>query len=155
MFDNFTDSTKELIFNAQNLALENHNTIIEPIHILSSMALSNIENVDLLFRELKLNTNIFNQDLKNALKNLAKVDEIQSKIYFSKSVDFSLFICYTIIVPRDVPTRDTKKSDMVHWVKKDHEKSAKSPLEHFKKFQKGIDNLKRLWYNIIKKRVAT
>lgn len=85
MFDNFTDSTKELIFNAQNLALENHNTIIEPIHILSSMALSNIENVDLLFKELKLNTNIFNQDLKNALKNLAKVDEIQSKIYFSKN----------------------------------------------------------------------
>jgi len=52
MFDNFTDSTKELIFNAQNLALENHNTIIEPIHILSSMTLSNIESVNLLFHEL-------------------------------------------------------------------------------------------------------
>ena len=90
MFDNFTDSTKELIFNAQNLALENHNTIIEPIHILSSMTLSNIESVNLLFHELKLNTNLFNQDLKNALKNLAKVDEIQSKIYFSKNT-LSLF----------------------------------------------------------------
>ena len=62
MFDNFTDSTKELIFNAQNLALENHNTIIEPVHILSSMAISDIESVNLLFQELKLNSNIFNQD---------------------------------------------------------------------------------------------
>ena len=29
MFDNFTDSTKELIYNAQNIAIENKNTLIE------------------------------------------------------------------------------------------------------------------------------
>ena len=42
MFDNFTDSTKELIYGAQNLATENHNTLIEPVHILYSMANSSI-----------------------------------------------------------------------------------------------------------------
>ena len=45
MFDNFTDSTKELIFSAQNIAMQNHNTLIEPVHILYSMANSSIENV--------------------------------------------------------------------------------------------------------------
>ena len=37
MFDNFTDSSKELIYNAQNTALENHNTLIEPVHIINAM----------------------------------------------------------------------------------------------------------------------
>ena len=43
MFDNFTDSTKELIYSAQNLAMSEHNTLIEPIHILNAMAKSEIE----------------------------------------------------------------------------------------------------------------
>ena len=65
MFDNFTDSTKELIFSAQNIAMQNHNTLIEPIHILYSMANSSIENVNFLFQELKLNSNLFIADAKN------------------------------------------------------------------------------------------
>ena len=40
MFDNFTESSKELIFSAQNTALDNHNTMIEPIHIFYAMAKS-------------------------------------------------------------------------------------------------------------------
>ena len=90
MLDNFTDSTKELIFCAQNIASENHNTLIEPIHILYAMVNSKIENVTLLFQELKLNSNLFNNDIKNAINNLARVEEISDKLYFSKNT-LSLF----------------------------------------------------------------
>ena len=58
MFDNFTESTQELVYNAQNLAHENQNTIIEPMHILYAMVRSNIESVHLLLTELKLNNNL-------------------------------------------------------------------------------------------------
>ncbi len=85
MFDNFTDSTKQLIYEAQNLALENHNTLIEPIHILAAMTNSDIETVNLLLEELKLNSNLFNQDVKNILNSLPKTQEPTDKIYFSKN----------------------------------------------------------------------
>ena len=85
MFDNFTDSTRELIFNAQNIALEKHNTLIEPVHILSSMAKSNIDSIVSLFAELKLNSNLFLNDIQNIINNLASTSEISEKIFFSKN----------------------------------------------------------------------
>ncbi len=85
MFDNFTDTTKELIYDAQNLAIENHNTLIEPIHILSAISKSSMDNIVSLLAELKLNTNLFSSDVQNALNNLAKINEITDKIYFSKN----------------------------------------------------------------------
>ena len=85
MFDNFTNSLQELIFSAQKMALENHNTLIEPSHILASMSQSDIESVSALFQELKLNTNIFSADVKNLVNNLAKTSEINEKIFFSKT----------------------------------------------------------------------
>ena len=84
MFNNFTDSTKELIFSAQNIAIQNHNTLIEPVHILYAMTNSSIENVNLLFQELKLNSNLFSNDVKNIMNNLARIQEISDKLYFSK-----------------------------------------------------------------------
>ena len=59
MFDNYTDSTKELIYNAQNTAIEKHNTLIEPAHILYAMNNSAIDSINMLFNELKLNNNWF------------------------------------------------------------------------------------------------
>ena len=85
MFDNFTDSSKELIYNAQNLAIENHNTLIEPIHILYAMQTDPPESMELLFNELKLKNNLFNQDLKNILNNLAKTQSANEQVYFSKN----------------------------------------------------------------------
>ena len=85
MFDNFTDSTKEIVYNAQNKAIENHNTMIEGIHILSSMTDSSSDSAQALLTELKLNTNIFIQDVKNALNNLPKTSEINNQVYFSRS----------------------------------------------------------------------
>lgn len=90
MFDNFTDSTKQLIFDAQNLAIENHNTLIEPIHILASMVNTDIESINMLFQELKLNSNLFADDVKNAMNSLPKTQQITDKIYFSKN-SLSLF----------------------------------------------------------------
>ena len=54
MFDDFTNSSKELIFEAQNLTIENHNTLIEPVHILYAMTKSTQESIVLLLKELKL-----------------------------------------------------------------------------------------------------
>ena len=84
MFDNFTDSTRELIFKAQNIALINHNTQIEPVHILLGATNSGIEGVELYLNELKLNTNIFKKDLENIISDLAKTQNPQSNIFFSK-----------------------------------------------------------------------
>ena len=85
MFDNFTDSSKELIYNAQNIAMENHNTLIEPVHILFGMTQSNIDSVVNLFQELKLNTNLFTSDVSNIMNGLAKTAEITDKIFFSQN----------------------------------------------------------------------
>ncbi len=85
MFDNFTNSTQQLIYEAQNFALENHNTLIEPSHILFAMAKTNIDSVNFLFQELKLNSNLFISDVQNIVNNLAKTSEINDKIFFSKN----------------------------------------------------------------------
>ncbi len=85
MFDNFTDSSKELILSAQNIALENHNTLIEPVHVLNAMAKGEIESVNSLFSELKLNSNLFFEDIQNAVKFLPKTQEITDKIFFSQN----------------------------------------------------------------------
>ncbi|MBR1617249.1 hypothetical protein IJ670_03775, partial [bacterium] len=84
MFDNFTDSTKEIVYNAQNMAIENHNTMIEPIHILASIAQGETAPAADILSELKLNSAIFQSDIKNALNNLAKTAEITNQVYFSK-----------------------------------------------------------------------
>ncbi len=85
MFDNYTDSTKELIYNAQNTAIEKHNTLIEPAHILYAMTNSAIDSINMLFNELKLNNNLFSTDISNIIDNLPKTEEINDKIYFSKN----------------------------------------------------------------------
>ena len=85
MFDNFTDSSKELIYNAQNIALENHNTLIEPAHILYAMTQSQSDSVVNLFQELKLNTHLFNSDVENLVKNFAKTQDINNQIFFSQN----------------------------------------------------------------------
>ena len=90
MFDNFTDSMKEIMYKAQNIALENHNTMIEPIHILNAMIDSDSDSAQSLLSELKLNTNIFHSDVKNIVNNLAKASEISNQLYFSKN-SLSLF----------------------------------------------------------------
>ena len=85
MFDNFCDSTKELIYDAQNTAVEKHNTLIEPVHILYAMNNSSIDSVNMLFDELKLHNNLFAGDITNIINNLPKTEEINDKIYFSKN----------------------------------------------------------------------
>ena len=85
MFDNLTDSMKEIVYSAQNTAIENHNTVIEPVHILNSISESSSDSAQAILSELKLNTNIFQTDLKNMLNNLPKTSEINNQVYFSKN----------------------------------------------------------------------
>ncbi len=84
MFDNLTDSMKEIVYNAQNSAIENHNTMIENVHILASLIQSSSESAQAILGELKLNTNIFLSDVQNALNDLPKTSEITNQVYFSK-----------------------------------------------------------------------
>ncbi len=85
MFDNLTNSAQELMYKAQAVSLENHNTMIEPVHFLYIMANSDIESAALLMSELKLNTSLFLHDITNALNNVPKVQDIQDKTYLSKN----------------------------------------------------------------------
>ena len=81
MFDNFTDSLKEIIYKAQNLAIENHNTMIESAHILYSIIESSSDSAQALLNELKLNTNIFQSDVKNVLSPDVKMNEFFPEKY--------------------------------------------------------------------------
>ena len=85
MFDNFTDISKEIIYNAQTKAIEGHNTVIEPIHVLYALTNSASDTVGGLLNELKINTNIFKSDVSNALNDLPKIEDITPNVYFSKS----------------------------------------------------------------------
>ena len=58
MFDNFTDSMKEITYNAQNMAIENHNTMIEPIHILNSIIEENNNNNYDMTRKIRISDTI-------------------------------------------------------------------------------------------------
>ena len=85
MFDNFTDSLKEIIYEAQNIALEKHNTLIEPIHLLYAIINSSSDSLSALLSELKLNNNLFRDDINNILNNLARTEQPNSQLFFSKN----------------------------------------------------------------------
>ena len=86
MFDNLTDSMKEIVYNAQNKAIENHNTMIESAHILSSLIESSSDSAQSILNELKLNTNIFQQDVTNLLNDLPKTGEINNQVFLLGNV---------------------------------------------------------------------
>ena len=83
MFDNFTQSAQMVIFEAQESAKANNNSLIEPAHILLALANSQESSAAQLMSELKLNTTLFKDDLRAIINNLAKVSS-PSEIYFSK-----------------------------------------------------------------------
>ncbi|MBQ8848104.1 MAG: ATP-dependent chaperone ClpB [Candidatus Gastranaerophilales bacterium] len=85
MFDNFTDYSTELVCESQDVAQENHNTLVEPIHVLFAISKSNIESAILLSKELKLNTNLFAIDAKNTINSLPKTSDEPEKVYYSQN----------------------------------------------------------------------
>ena len=83
MLDNLTQSSQSIVINAQEIAKQYSNSFIEPMHILYALSLSPQSSASDLMADLKLNTNLFKEDLRACVNNLPKVSA-QSEIYFSK-----------------------------------------------------------------------
>ncbi len=83
MLDNLTQSSQSVVINAQEIAKQYSNSFIEPLHILYALSLSPQSSASDLMADLKLNTNLFKEDLRACVNNLPKVSA-QSEIYFSK-----------------------------------------------------------------------
>ncbi len=83
MLDNLTQSSQSIVINAQEIAKEYSNSFIEPLHILYAISLSSESSAADLINELKLNTNLFKDDIKGAINNLPKVSA-GGELYFSK-----------------------------------------------------------------------
>ena len=87
-FEKLTNSAKNVIIEAQSIAKENDNAMLEPVHIVYSMAnMASLGNdnensgIFELFSNLKLTGSIFSGDLKNLMNELPKVSGGQ--FYFS------------------------------------------------------------------------
>ena len=83
MLDNFTDSSKELVISAQQVAASNNNSTIEPLHLLFAFANFSDGVISDLAQLLKINTPLFKTDVQNAISNLPKVS-VGGDIYYSK-----------------------------------------------------------------------
>ena len=83
MLDNLTQSSQSVVINAQEIAKQYSNSFIEPLHILYALALSSQSPSCELMADLKLNSNLFKEDLRMCVNNLPKVSA-QSELYFSK-----------------------------------------------------------------------
>lgn len=87
-FEKLTKGAQNTILEAQSLVKINKNALIEPGHILLSMAnlaKSGDENSCLLelFSALKLGGNLFREDVQDFVNNLPKVSNADGQVYFS------------------------------------------------------------------------
>ena len=73
-FNRLTDYTKTIIYSAQQLMFQNHNTQLEPLHIIDAMT-EDTEGVSQYYlKALKLNTREFKTDLLSELAKLPRID---------------------------------------------------------------------------------
>jgi ATP-dependent Clp protease ATP-binding subunit ClpB len=77
-FNKFTDYTKEIIYSAKEIMLENRNSQIEPIHLLLAMA-NDSEGISKdYFKSLKVDMDQFKAALANEVYNLPKIANISA-----------------------------------------------------------------------------
>jgi len=83
-FDSLTQSAQKIVFEAQELVKLNKNSLLESAHLVLAMAKSS-ETVCIDFmKELKLNSNLFRDDIQNIINELPKVDNTSGQLYFSQ-----------------------------------------------------------------------
>jgi len=77
-FNRLTDYTKTIIYSAQQLMFQNHNTQLEPLHIIDAMR-EDTEGVSQDYlKSLKINTSEFKTDLHSELAKLPRVESVSN-----------------------------------------------------------------------------
>jgi len=83
-FDSLTQSAQKIVFEAQELVKLNKNSLLESAHLVLAMAKSSETVCIDLMKELKLNSNLFRDDIQNITNELPKVDNTSGQLYFSQ-----------------------------------------------------------------------
>jgi len=83
-FDSLTQSAQKIVFEAQELVKLNKNSLLESAHLVLAMAKSSETVCIDLMKELKLNSNLFRDDIQNIINELPKVDNTSGQLYFSQ-----------------------------------------------------------------------
>ena len=77
-FNRLTDYTKTIIYSAQQLMFQNHNTQLEPLHIIDAMR-EDTEGVSQDYlKSLRINTSEFTTDLHSELAKLPRVESVSN-----------------------------------------------------------------------------
>lgn len=84
-FEKLTQNMQNIVIEAQNLAKTNRNTLVETAHIVASAAKSSDEVSQNFLRELKLNNNLFKEDVVQLLEAFPKVEGAIGQLYFSQN----------------------------------------------------------------------
>ena len=77
-FNRLTDYTKTIIYSAQQLMFQNHNTQLEPLHIVDAMREDTEGVSQYYFKALKINTSEFTTDLHSELAKLPRVESVSN-----------------------------------------------------------------------------
>ena len=77
-FNRLTDYTKTIIYSAQQLMFQNHNTQLEPLHIIDAMREDTDGVSQYYLKALKINTPEFKTDLHSELAKLPRVESVSN-----------------------------------------------------------------------------
>lgn len=88
-FDKMTVKTQEALQQARNIALENQNQYIQPIHILYSLLTIEGSILAEIFKRIGINVNDFVKDIKNELDKFPKLSG-NYEIYLSRETELLL-----------------------------------------------------------------
>ena len=93
-FNRLTDYTKTIIYSAQQLMFQNHNTQLEPLHIIDAMREDTEGVSQYYFKALKMNTPEFKTDLHSELAKLPRVESVSGsgQLFLAPST-VSVFDC--------------------------------------------------------------
>ena len=82
--EKFTNRSKEALVAAQNLAIENHNTELTPLHVLSSLINQTDGLVGSILTRMNCNKSLLNADVARAIDTLPKVSGGNQELYQSR-----------------------------------------------------------------------
>jgi len=77
-FNRLTDYTKTIIYSAQQLMFQNHNTQLEPLHIIDAMREDTDGVSQYYLKALKINTPEFKTDFHSELAKLPRVESVSN-----------------------------------------------------------------------------
>lgn len=84
-FEKLTQNMQNIVIEAQNLAKNSKNTLVESVHIVAAAAKSSDEVSQNFLKELKLNNNLFKEDIGRLIEDLPKVNGPVGQLYFSQN----------------------------------------------------------------------